>query len=308
MTPPAKRGGARGPAALLSMTGFGGATVETRGGGSSVRVEIRSVNHRYLQTKLRVPPEFAALEPQLEEVLRRKVARGALNVTVGVTRAAGSGEPALNVEVAKRYHGLLRRLARDLRMEPPSSLDTLLGLPGVVGTELAPEQVEREARLVLRAAREAVDALVEMRADEGRALAADLRKHVEAIRKLMARVEKRMPTVVRNHHKALLQRVQELVGDAQTVQPTDVVREVAILAERLDVNEELARLASHLDQLDRLIAGGGAVGRRLDFLVQELLREANTIGSKCNDAPIAQTVVELKTHIDRIKEQVANVE
>ncbi len=293
---------------LHSMTGFGAASAETPDGQFVARVEIRSVNHRYLQTKLRFPPEFVSLEPGIEEAVRKRVSRGVLNVTASVSRSAGAGGPTLNVDVARRYQELLVDLAQELQLDEPIALDTLLALPGVVGADLAPDELEREGELLQRAAREALDALVAMRATEGRALAADVRLHAAEIRRLIARIAERIPTVVSNHQKNLLQRVQELVGDVQAIQPADMAREIAILAERLDVHEELARLGSHLDQLDELIAGGGSIGRRLDFLVQELLREANTIGSKCNDAPVAHAVVELKTHIDRVKEQVQNVE
>ena len=293
-------------AGLLSMTGFGAAQVESAK--FRARVEIRTVNHRYLQTKLRTPAEFSGLEPRIDELVRKSIARGSVNLTVAVTRSAAGGDAALNVDAARRYQKLLKKLAKELRLESGVGLDTLLALPGVVGGELEPDQIEREGKLILRATREALGALVAMRRVEGKALGADLAKHTAAIAKLMTRIEKRMPTVVRNHQRGLLQRVQELVGDSQVVQPTDVAREIAVLAERLDVHEELSRLASHLEQLEQLLAGGGAIGRRLDFLVQELLREANTIGSKCNDAPVAQAVVELKTHIDRVKEQVQNVE
>jgi uncharacterized protein (TIGR00255 family) len=178
----------------------------------------------------------------------------------------------------------------------------------VLAGDVDSKALQRGRRALLRAVDGALTALIEMRDHEGRALAADLTKHATAIARVVARIEKRMPQVVRAHQKALRQRVDELLDGRSTVQPADLAREVALIADRMDVSEELSRLHSHMDQLARLVEKKGPVGRSLEFLVQEFLREANTIGSKCNDARMAHDVVELKTLIERLREQVQNVE
>jgi uncharacterized protein (TIGR00255 family) len=169
-------------------------------------------------------------------------------------------------------------------------------------------RIEREARLLRQAVDGALEALGEMREREGAALARDLRRSAKSIAALVQRIAKRMPQVVRAHHEALKQRVGELLEGRAAPADAELARELALLADRLDVTEELTRLSSHIGQLDVLLERSGAVGRQLDFLVQEFLREANTVGSKCSDAQVAHLVVELKTWIERLREQVQNIE
>ena len=299
---PARRSKAAG---VRSMTGFGRAVVD--GKDVSARVEIRSVNHRHLQVKSRLPGELGHLEPGVEGLVRKALERGAVTLTVSLTRAPEAGVAALNVDVARGYHRALAKLGRELALGEVD-LATLVALPGVVGAADDSGSSGREEKLVLRAVGQALDALVAMREREGQSLERDLKKNAEAVRKLVARIAKRMPTVVRDHHRALVRRVNELLGErpAGGVLEADLPRELALLADRMDVSEEVARIQSHLEQLDLMLAGGG--GRRLEFLVQELFREANTIGAKCNDATVAHAVVDLKTHIERLREQVQNVE
>lgn len=288
------------------MTGFGAA--EVLEDGLSVRVEIRSVNHRFLQLRHRIPPELGELEPQLETLLKKRLARGAVTTSLNVTRATTSQNVAFDAELAKRYRTLLGKAAKGLEIEDDLSLSRLVLLPGVIGTKADEKGREREQRASMRASEAAIAHLLETRAIEGKTLERDLRKNAAAIAKLVARIEKRMPQLVKAHQEALARRVSDLLGDPGKLAPADLAREIALIADRHDVSEEITRLKSHLEQLDALLEKGGACGRQLDFLVQELLREANTIGSKCNDAPVAHAVVELKTHIERVREQVQNVE
>jgi uncharacterized protein (TIGR00255 family) len=166
----------------------------------------------------------------------------------------------------------------------------------------------KAGKLVLKVAQQALVALESMREAEGRAMAADFKKHQKQLERLSKEVEQRMPLVVAAHHAALAKRVEELLAGRGTLLPGDLAREVALLADKLDVSEELARLRSHFAQFATILARSGPVGRQLEFLVQEFLREANTIGSKCNDAQVAHAVVEMKTLIERLREQVQNVE
>lgn len=291
---------------IRSMTGFGLAEAERDG--LVVRVEVRSVNHRFLQVKLRLGGEFADLEPQIDALVRKRCARGAVTVATQVVRTPGASGLLVDEQVAARYVRELRTLAGRLEVSDDLGLAALAQLPGVVAATSDPKRHRREAKLVLEVVDAALERLSEMRRTEGRNLERELRKHLLAITRLRARIEKRMPSVVRQHHLALRKRVAELLDRATVVPAADLARELAVLADRMDVSEELARLDSHLSQLDSLLERGGEAGRRLDFLVQELFRETNTIGSKCNDAKVAHAVVELKTHIERIREQVQNVE
>jgi uncharacterized protein (TIGR00255 family) len=288
------------------MTGFGAAAVED--GAFAVRTEARSVNHRFLQVKTRLPSELAHLEGEIEQLVKKTLERGAVTIHVGVERAPGADVAKVDVEVARAYRDQLQALARELGLAPAVSLDTLVQLPGVVASPDLREEVEHEGKLVERCVRQALGALVVMRETEGRSLHADLEKNAQGVAKLVAKIEKRMPKVILEHHRNLLKRVDDLLGGRDVVKKAELARELALLAERMDVSEELTRLTSHLEQLGALLAKSKPVGRELDFLVQEFLREANTIGAKCSDAEVAHTVVELKTLIERLREQVQNVE
>lgn len=291
---------------MRSMTGFGDATHADSS--LPLRVEIRSVNHRHLQIKTRLPSDLSFLESDLEALVRRRVERGSVSVAVTFSGAPATSVATVNVEVAKRYKKQLTRMAKDLGLAPELSLDTLAGLPGVIGGEADKPSMQKLPRAVQAVLSEALDALARMRDREGEAMRLDLVKNAALVKKVVARIAKRMPAVVKQHQKTLRARVQDLLGDSTKVQPKDLAREVALIADRLDVSEELTRLDSHLAELGRLLKKDGAVGRRLDFLVQEFLREANTIGSKCSDAAVAHHVVELKTVIERLREQVQNIE
>ena len=291
---------------IRSMTGFGLGEVEADG--LVVRTEIRSVNHRFLQARFRLPSEFADLEPRVDALIKKVLARGAVTRTVTSTRTAAPTAVKVDEEVAARYVRLLRKTGKNLKLEDDLRLSHVASLPGVVAARADEKGHQRESKAVLQSVEVALENLLAMRQVEGEHLEQDLRKHAKLIAKLCTSIEKRMPKVVASHHAAMLARASKLMGDAGHLEARDLAREVAILAEKTDVSEELARLQSHLAQLDSVLHKGGEVGRKLDFLVQEFNREANTIGSKASDAKVAHAVVELKTHIERVREQVQNVE
>jgi uncharacterized protein (TIGR00255 family) len=296
------------------MTGFGGAT--SNEADLTVRVEVRSVNHRHLQVKSRLPQDLAPMESEVEARVKSKVERGAVTVTVALERAGGKAPARIDAQVAKRYKGEIEAVARELSIPSDVSLETLLSLPGVIAANEDDRARERESKLALKSLDRALDELVTMREREGKSLLADLQKNASGVEKVLKKLEKRMPKAVEEHHQSLKERVEELLGGgrkavggrAVTIQGADLAREIALLADKMDTSEEFARLTSHLAQLETLLGSGKPVGRQLDFLVQEFLREANTIGSKCNDAQAAHAVVELKTLIERLREQVQNVE
>lgn len=292
---------------LRSMTGFGASAGEAERG-TALRVEVRSVNHRHLALKTRLPEAFAVLEPEIEARVRAKCERGAVSVALTAERPVGSESARVDRELARRYRNELAELAAELELDPRISLETLVSLPGVVAVGQDATAPEALHAAVLRLLDEALVRMLAMRAKEGENLGADLRKNARALAQLAARIEKRMPRIVRAHRAALTKRVQALLGDKKPVAGADLAREIALLADKLDVSEELTRLASHLGQLEGLLEKGGRTGRQLDFLVQEIFREVNTIGSKCSDATVAHWVVEAKTHVERLREQVQNVE
>jgi len=188
-------------------------------------------------------------------------------------------------------------------------MDTLLGLPGVVSSRESEQPDSKgQKKAILKIVAAGLAQLIEMRQVEGQAIAKDLEKNAKALARIVAKVDKRMPKVVKEHQKGLHARVAELLKASNSAQAPDVSREIALLADRLDVAEETSRLHSHLDQLDAFLIESGPVGRKLDFLVQEIFREINTIGSKCSDAQVAHWVVEAKTFVERLREQVQNVE
>jgi uncharacterized protein (TIGR00255 family) len=292
--------------ALRSMTGFGSATVA--GKGVSVQVEVRSVNHRHLQAKLRLPPDLGHLESQVDALVRKQLRRGAVQLSARVIRAKNELPARVNKDVAAAYLRSLKALASELKLKGDLELADLVRLPGVVAAYEEDTDLEHVGKLVLKATAAALRDLVQMREQEGEALAKDMTSHAVAIAKIHKRIQRGAPGLVRRHQADLKRRVSDLLDGAEGLSDGDLAREVALLADKLDVSEELSRLDAHLEQLDRLLTKGGAVGRKLDFLAQEFNREANTIGSKCNDARTSHAVVELKTQIERLREQVQNVE
>ena len=291
---------------MRSMTGMGAAARSA--GALELRAEVRSVNHKFLQLKTRLPSELAPLEPEVEALVRARLERGSVTVNVSSHGAAQLAAVEIDVAVARRYKTQLAKLARELGLDAQLDLAHFASLPGVFSSEPDTKAMQRGRKLLLEVVGAALDSLGEMREREGVALARDLEKHAASIERILALVRKRMPVVVRTHHENLRKRVAELIGDKSSIPANDLAREVALIADRLDVSEELTRLESHLGQLRTLKARNGSIGRQLDFLVQEFLREANTIGSKCSDAAVAHAVVELKTSIERLREQVQNVE
>jgi uncharacterized protein (TIGR00255 family) len=286
------------------MTGFGSGTCE--GVGLAVRVELRSVNHRHLTIQLRMPPGLASLESEVEGRIRKRLSRGAVGVAMTVTPLAGSESRLIDHDLAGRLLVELKTLAEESQLVAPD-VRSVLSLPGVLvnGEAPAPEDVGAP---LLGALDLALEEILAARSQEGASLLADLEANLAQTEEFAAQAAILMPEVQVRHQAALIERVGILLGDAQAVSQQDLAREVAVLADRLDVAEELSRLDAHVAHFRSKLALGEPVGRSLDFLSQELLREANTLGSKCNDAEIAHLVVDLKAVIERLREQVQNVE
>ncbi len=291
------------------MTGFGVATAE--GGGRQYSVEVRSVNNKFFKATVRVPPELAALEPELEASLAKRTQRGSVTVTVRLGLSASDAAGEVNVDAARAFVSrMFAAMPPEIASRATVDLATLLTVPGVVG--LSPELLAESARpVLLKLLDEATERMLAMRAKEGQALQAQLKLFGATMRERLAVVASRAPEVVKQYQERLRLRINQLLTEVgASVKDEELLREVAIFAERSDIAEEVVRLAGHLDQFDLILAptNGEPVGRTLDFLSQEMLREANTIASKSSDGEIARRIVEIKTAIDRIKEQAANAE
>ncbi len=292
---------------LRSMTGCG--TGVATDGTSGCRVEIRSVNNRFFKLSLRAPEGFGALEGRVDAAIRGRVRRGGVQVDVELTGPAAPAGRRLDEAQLRAYLDDLERFcaARDLPL--PRTVDALLGLPGVL-VDATPDDdaAERAWPLVSRALAEALDRLDAMRAAEAAALAAELHSLCAEITTITAAIAARVPRLVEEHRARLVERVGAVLQPhGVAVAAADVLREVALIADRGDVAEEVARIGSHVAQAGRLLATPQA-GRPLDFLAQEFAREANTIGSKVADAEVGHAVVDLKTRIERFREQVQNIE
>lgn len=295
---------------IRSMTGFGRASFQL--GELAFDVELRSVNHRFLDVRVRLPRLLAALEAEVRARVQARFARGKLEVSVNTP--AGS-PPAQQLEIDLEAARSYLRAAEDLRAEDrvKGKLDvgTLLSLPGVsrfVEPQLASEVL---SEALLGAVDAGLDALDAMRAAEGASLERELLLRVATIERMADSLASRSSEVQQSVRERLERRAEQLAQETGLLDAARLHQEVVIAADRMDVTEEIVRLRSHAEQFRRIVAAGGPgepVGRRLDFLLQEFAREANTIGSKGSDAPIAHEIVELKAEIGRLREQVQNLE
>lgn len=289
------------------MTGFGRASFEAAG--AAFAIELRCVNQRNLDLSIRLPRTLSGLEPELRKLLGQRFARGKLELSVAL--AAGSAMRA-EIEVdrvlVQRYLTLTRELSRESGVVDRISVAELLAMPGVVRTVEMAAREEDLAAPLLGAVSRAADAALAMRAAEGGALARELAARLANVSALVAEIAGRAGEVQLAVRERMRARAEQLRAETGLLDEARLYHEVALAAERLDVSEELARLASHVEQFHAALASDEPVGRRLDFLSQELSREANTLGAKAGDAPLAHRVVDLKTELDRIREQVQNVE
>ena len=295
---------------IRSMTGFGRASF--RVANAAYDVEIRSVNHRYLDARVRLPRPLAALESDVRESAAQVFARGKVDINV-VVPEGGAPKPALEIDldVARTYTEAAEKLTGGGGASGALDVGTLLALPGVARFEDPKPPVEEVQRQLRGAVVEALRATDRMRATEGAALERELLERIEAVAGLVESLAERADTVQSAVRGRLRKRAAQLAQETGLVDDARLHQEIVIAADRMDVTEEIVRLRSHVAQFREIVAGGGSgkpVGRRLDFLMQEFGREVNTIGSKGGDAPIAHQVVELKTQLERIREQVQNVE
>jgi len=295
-------------APLLSMTGHGEA--QRQQDGVRVAVEVRTVNNRFLKVSLRIGEGYGSLEPRIEAVVRDRLHRGTVTVNVRVDRQSSPDDFKLNEVVLASYYRQLQQLGQRAGWAGDVRIESILALPGVV-EENAGHRLDAEAvwPLVEGTLTEALENLSRMRAEEGAAMGRDLHANCQAMAADLDQIEQRAPLVVEAYRKRLLERLNKLLDEfGLEIQPADVVREVGLFTDRSDISEEIVRLRSHLQQFEAIARTEQGNGRKLEFVIQEMLRETNTIGSKANDAEIARHVVEIKTAIERMREMIQNVE
>ncbi|HZZ42654.1 MAG TPA: YicC/YloC family endoribonuclease [Tepidisphaeraceae bacterium] len=291
---------------IVSMTGFGDATAERDG--THYAVELRSLNNRFFKSVIKLPESVSGLEPELESMLREKLGRGSITYILKMRSGSADAAYYINTDAINAYLSQLQQVKGFGNQ--PIDIGALLALPGVCQEPRDDhDELERHGPVIKEISVKAIEKLQAMRNREGESLFADLMKHATVIKTSLAEIATRAPFVIDDYHKRLSQRVNQLLSKAELqVNQQDLLKEVAVFAERADISEEIQRLTTHLDAFEAACRTGEHAGRKLDFITQEMLREANTIASKANDATIARHIVEIKGAIDRLKEQVQNAE
>jgi uncharacterized protein (TIGR00255 family) len=288
------------------MTGFGRG--EAIGRGRTFTVEVQSVNHRFLEVRSRVPKRLTGLEPRIQQAIQERFFRGHFEVLILDKDLDGRARTLkVDVPLARQFVDALRTIQQALNLPGEVTLEMLTSQRDLIAVEESAESLDESWGELSPALANALEALAQMRRREGEALLANLRGHLDQVEATLTGIVDRSPALVRAQLDRLRERVAELM-DGHLPDPARLEQEVALLAERSDVTEECDRLRSHLAQFRSALEQPGAQGRRLDFLLQEMNREANTIGSKSADAALAHEVVWLKTSIERLREQVQNLE
>ena len=291
---------------IKSMTGYGRAeeTVE----GCTITVELRSVNNRYLDCNVRIPRLYLFAEEAIKSRVQGTISRGKVDVFVTLDHTgAEKVQVSVNRAAADGYYTALKELAGAYGLADDISVSLLSRFPDVLLAEKAEEDVEQTAKDICSVLDRALADFDQMRSREGERLKADISARAAAIEEKVALVEERSPQTVAEYREKLEARMNEVLANTQ-LDPARILTEAAIFADKVAVDEETVRLRSHIDQLRSMLDKGGATGRKLDFLIQEFNREANTIGSKCSDLEISRLVVDIKADIEKIREQVQNIE
>lgn len=296
---------------IRSMTGFG--SVSGQFDGIHFAVELRSLNNKFFKALIRIPEEIAGLEAELESALRKQVHRGSFTLSIKYKQSDELAAGQINDAALGTYINHLKTIKDSVDGDQSIHIDLtqLLAMPGVLQPPDDQQLIDKARPALKKLLTEAVGKMNAMRVTEGQSLAVDLRSHCELIVDRLAIIAERAPLVVDEYHDRLTQRIEQLAAKAElAIDKSDLVREVAIFADRSDINEEISRMRGHLEQFDSIISGeeDSPTGRTLDFLTQEMLREANTMASKSNDAQISRAAVDIKSAVDRLKEQVQNVE
>ncbi len=296
---------------IRSMTGFGRGEYSDEI--SKVTVEIRSVNHRYLDIYVKMPRRYSFAEETIKSAIKERLHRGKVEVSVSVDNIGKSdSDVRLDKELAARYYNVLSELkdSFDFGEDSRVSLSLLSKMPDVIVTTPAAEDEEAMVKRLLGATSRALDDFCSMREAEGEKLAADLSARADTIQEIRDRIDKRAPEIEKEYAAKFKARVEEILGGVYEVPEERIALEAAIFADKANITEELVRLGSHISQLRKFLKSDGkeAVGKKIDFLIQEMNREANTIGSKSNDREITSNMLDLKAEIEKVREQVQNIE
>lgn len=289
-----------------SMTGYGRAQKII--GGRDILVEIRSVNHRYYEYSSRIPRAYGYIDEKIKALLKTSVSRGKVEVAVTINNIeAKESEISINKAVAEGYIKALRSVSGEMGLKDDLVLSKLIKLPEIFVVQKAPDNQEQIWADVSEVASEALQRFVEMRQTEGEKLESDIISKADLILKMVSQVEELSPLTVENYRNRLYQKISEVL-EGKEIDEQRILTESAIFAEKIAVDEETVRLHSHISQLKDMFRSDEPVGRKLDFIVQEMNREVNTIGSKAQDLNITRIVVDMKAEIEKIREQIQNIE
>lgn len=291
---------------ISSMTGFGRGKVS--GDEFNITVEIKSVNHRYFEYSSRIPRAFLFLDDILKSLCQQKISRGKVEISVQYENTSSNSiELSINQAYADAYIDALHKFAKSYKLKDDIKVSSIVGNTEIFTVKKRDVDEELVKKLVTEAASIAIDNFVNSRAAEGERMVADVKGRAEYILKQVEFVETRSPQTVKEYREKIEQKIKELIGDIQ-IDEQRLLTETAIYADKIAVAEETVRLRSHIQSLCSLLDDGGVVGRKLDFIVQEMNRETNTIGSKCQDMEITKVVVDIKSEIEKIREQIQNIE
>lgn len=291
---------------VKSMTGFGRAVKELDG--YVITVELKSVNHRYFEFSSRCPRQYGFIDEKIKSFVNSRVERGKVDCYVGIEALnTESTDVVVNHTLASAYVKELKEIAQSYDLKEDFGASTISRFSDVLVVKKAEEDEEKIWTLVKEVTSEAVEKFIEMRQTEGKRMYDDVYSRSSFILDCVSYIEERSPETVKEYNDKLVQRVHDLIGDI-SLDESRVIQEVAIFADKVAVAEETVRLRSHIEQLREFLDSDTAVGRKMDFLVQEINRETNTIGSKCNDVDIARRVVDMKAEIEKIREQIQNIE
>lgn len=291
---------------IRSMTGYG--RCQSVIGGYDILLEIRSVNHRFFDFTAKIPRSYGYLEEKLKSFFQGSISRGKVEVSLSIY-SVGVADAVIEVNesVAEGYVNALREANKKLMLNDDLSLSNLMRLPDVFNIRKAADDEEVVWECVRSAAQTALDDFIAMRENEGRRMVADVCEKLDNIEKMVAMVEAESPKITEAYRTRLTERMKEILGNT-SVDEQRIISEAAIFSEKTAVDEETVRLKSHISQCREMLSGDNAIGRKLDFLIQEFNREANTIGSKCQGLEITKTVIEMKSEIEKIREQIQNIE
>ena len=292
------------------MTGF--SRKEIKDEKKTILVEIRSINNKYLKTNVRIPESLSGFEDRIERLLKKELVRGTINLTVEYKSCAHLPKCVINKDILKEYHNIISEARKEICAEQDITFDSLISLPGVLEFKKESEngnihdEFWKEIEQLIKLS---VDSLKNMREAEGRNLRVEIEKWKNKISKLLDEIETMAPNVVLEYSNRIQERISSLLSGVESnIEKSDLNKEIAIFADRCDISEELGRLRSHIMLFDNVMDNEEPNGRKLEFIVQEMFREANTIASKANNTTIIENIISVKTEIERIKEQVLNIE